>query len=88
MAVASAQVTVGTTATLVSAVESDFSVGSAAKVKNTGAADVFLGGAGVTTTTGFALASGATTDVPLGPGEQLFAVAAATGTVHVLRLGV
>lgn len=88
MAVSSAQLTVSTSAVALAATESDGVFGFSLVIKNTGSTDVFLGAAGVTTSTGFALTAGATASVDLTSGEALFAVAAVTGTVHVLRVGV
>lgn len=89
MAVTSAQVSVGTTATELSAADTDTRLGQTLIVKNASAATaVFLGGSGVTTSTGLSLAAAATVTVELGQGEELYGiVAAATETVHVLRTG-
>lgn len=89
MAITTGQVSVSSTATaLTSGQTDDAATGFSIVLKNTGSTDVFLGGSGVTTATGFVLAAGSTFSVDLGSGEQLFAVAAVTGTVHVLRVGV
>ncbi len=89
MAVTSAQITVGATPTRVSAAESDSVYGSSLIIRNAGACDVFLGNAGVTTTTGFAVAAGAEYSFDLASGDDLFAiVATGTVTVAVLRTGV
>jgi hypothetical protein len=90
VSVASAQVTVGTTATLLNTTaEKDSVYGKEILVQNRGAADIFVGPAGVTVSTGFKIA---TTDVPLqlklGPTEDLYGVAAAPQTAHVLLTGV
>lgn len=50
---------------------------------------VFVGGPGVTTATGVGIAVGTARDFLAGPGEQLFAiVAATTQAVGILNLGV
>lgn len=81
MSMTSAQVSVGTTATvLVTGIKGSAEL----TIKNAGAASVFLGGSGVTTTTGLDLASGAT--VGLTVHESLYGiVATGTVTVHVLH---
>lgn len=86
MAVTSAQVSVGTTAT---ALNTAGTSGQRLVVSNAGTNDVLLGPSGVTTVTGLALAA---TDGPivieLAPGEVLFGiVATGTETVQVLRSG-
>lgn len=90
MAVTSAQVAVATTPALLTATAStDGDFTSDLLLTNTGAAAVFVGGPAVSTTTGYSLAAGASLTVRgLSSGEQVFAVAAAAGTVHVLRVGV
>lgn len=86
MALACAQVSVGTSATLLAQGESD---GTRVTLLNKGAADVFLGPSGVTTTAGLALAAGASFATLLEPGENIYGiVASGTCTVHVLRSGV
>lgn len=90
MAVTAAQVSVGTTATLLSASDTDNISGQALVVKVTSAATapVFLGPANVTTTTGFEVAIGGSISLDLGQGETLYGVATTIQTVHVLRTGV
>jgi hypothetical protein len=57
-------------------------------VKNKGTNPVWLGASDVSSTVGFELASGAvSTPLALGQGEELYAIAAGTETVHVLRFG-
>lgn len=89
MAVTSAQVSVTTAATLLSAVETDSIAGESLSLNNTGAGVVYLGPSGVTTANGFPLAAGALQFVDLQPGDNLYAIVA-TGTVvlAVLRTGV
>jgi hypothetical protein len=55
-------------------------------IKTTGATSVFLGGDNVTTSNGFELASGATLVLPNAQdaGDDIYAVAVASSTVHVL----
>lgn len=89
MAVTSAQVSVTTTATLLSAVESDDRSGSSLLASNQGAVTVYLGSDSVTTGAGFPLAAGSSMSVDLQPGESLYGiVASGTCTVAVLRVGV
>lgn len=76
MAVTSGQITVGTTATLiVSAVGN----GERVHVFNEGGASVYLGPAGVTTSTGYELENRSGIELVLEPGESLYGVVA-TGT--------
>lgn len=79
----SAQVTVGTTATiLVAATAFDQTV----ILHNTGGGIVYLGDSGVTTSNGFALDNGNTLTVTVGDHEALYAiVASGTHTVGVLK---
>ncbi|MEU6674762.1 hypothetical protein [Streptomyces sp. NPDC046925] len=93
MAVSSAAVTVATSATLLSAADTDSVAGQSIYVTNGDAAAVFLGPSGVTTANGYSLAAGASLPwrVDLGIGEALYAVSAAgtsAGAVKVLRTGV
>lgn len=84
MAVSSAQVTVGTSATLLAS-DSGINIGLQVTLKNKGAAVVFIGPAGVTTGNGYELAVGEVLPRDLGPGEELYGVVAtATQPVHVL----
>lgn len=91
MAVTSAQVTVGTSATALTSAETDVVGGTKVYVRNTDATNgAALGGSGVTTGTGFRV--GATTTVgplELSAGEQLYAIrtGAADVVLDVLRLG-
>jgi hypothetical protein len=90
MAVTAAQVSVGTTATLLSASDTDNISGQAlvVKVPSAATAPVFLGPANVTATTGFEVAIGGSISLDLGQGESLYGVAATIQTAHVLRTGV
>jgi len=82
VAVAAAQVSVGTSAT---SVLQAGDAGVEAVVRNAGAASVFLGGSGVATTDGYELEVGSTVRLLLTAGDQLFGVVA-TGTeeIHVI----
>jgi hypothetical protein len=101
MAVSSSQVSVGTSATLVASGEirdSIYPPGHPTEENRTvsvrikrpaGTTDVYIGGPGVTTASGYLWGgSEAPLDLILEPGEVLYAVVA-TGTqaVHVLRVG-
>lgn len=90
MAVSSAQVTVGTSATLLSAADGDSIAGQSLYVSNAGPTAVVLGPSGVTATTGFTIASGVNFGpIELGTGEALYGiVASGTQAVGVLRTGV
>lgn len=82
MAISSAQVSVGTTATSVLAAGVG---GGRVRVRNAGAASVFLGASGVTTAAGYELTTGSTVDLVLEANETLYGiVATGTQTVHVL----
>lgn len=89
MAIGSAAVTVATTAILLSAADTDNVSGQTLYITN-GAAVVYLGPAGVTTATGFALAIDTSFPWPieLGSGEALYAISASSSSVKVLRTGV
>lgn len=80
---------VGTSETELTGTQTDSTAGQSLVVQNRGAADVFVGGTGVTTSTGFKLAAGDSVSLDLGQGEKLFGIVA-TGTVtcHILRAGV
>lgn len=87
MAVQHQRITASTTATAVAATNSD--AVQSLVLRNSGATDVVLGGTGVTATTGYTLAAGvALGRIEIAAGEQLFVIAATTGTLEVLRLGV
>lgn len=90
MSVFSAQVTVGTVATLLNATaDKDAVYGKHITVCNRGAADIFIGPATVTTGTGFKLAANDMRDFQLGDAEDLYGiVAAATQPAHVLLTSV
>lgn len=90
MAISSAQVAVSTTATELTAglIESAGSRSSIA-VQAPGALTLYIGPAGVTSTTGFAVQPGMTIAVDLEYAERLYGVlASGTGTAYVLRSGV
>jgi hypothetical protein len=90
MAVGSAQVAVSTTAVQLTAAESDSRVGESVAVTNTHAsATVYLGGAGVTSSTGFPLVAGGSLSVDLDGTETLYGITASGSvTVGVLRTSV
>lgn len=89
MAVEGAQVSVGTTETELTGSQTDTIAGQSLVAINKGAASVFLGGTGVTTSTGFELAAGESVSLDVNQGEQLFGiVGSGTQDVHVLRIGV
>ena len=90
MALTHGIVSVGTTATLLSAAESGRD-GQTVLVQNpTGGANVFLGGTGVTTASyGYLIVAGSAFAIDLQAGESLFGVvASSTQSVSVIRQGV
>lgn len=92
MAVVEASVTVATTATELSGGDAGGPTsGQSILVKVPAAgATVYLGGSGVTTTTGYPLAAGESFTADLGPGDTLFGIVVgpATQAVNVIRIGV
>ena len=89
MAVSHSRVSVGTTATKLTS-DYDGKDGQTISVQNpAGGVDVFLGGAGVTTTSyGFLLGAGISFSVELQDDEKLYAVVTTgTQTVNILRQG-
>lgn len=88
MAISSAQVSVTTSATLLSGGDGDGTAGHAVLVVNDSGSTVHLGPEGVTTSMG-RLLTGRHASFTLGPGEALYGiVAASTATVDVFRTGV
>jgi hypothetical protein len=87
MAVVAAQVSVGTTATLLSA-DAD-GEGASVLVQAPAGAALFVGGPGVTAATGFSIPAGTTLAVDLPKtNDQLWGIlASGTGTAGVLRVG-
>lgn len=89
MAVSHANVSVGTTATKLTA-DASGRDGQTLSIQNpTGGANVFIGGAGVTSSVyGFLLAAATTFTIELQDGEEIYGVvASSTQTVNVLRQG-
>lgn len=90
MALEHAQVTVGTTATLLSAATAGRD-GQSVLVQNpTGGVNVYIGGTGVTTSSyGYLLLAGSAFAIDLQAGEGLYGVvASSTQAVGVIRQGV
>ena len=90
MALTHGIVSVGTTATLLSAAEAGRD-GQTVLVQNpSGGVNVFLGGAGVTTASyGYLIVAGSAFAIDLQAGESLFGVvASSTQSVSVIRQGV
>lgn len=82
MAVSASQVSVGTSATSILDVGDS---GAVAEITNQGANPVFIGGSGVTTSTGYSLAAGATLRLTMSPEDEVFGiVASGSETVHVI----
>lgn len=89
MAVSADRVTAGAAAVALNGPESDSVSGCRLVVRNGSAVEAALGPAGVAAATGFRLAVGATLDVTLTAGEQLFAIRVTTDAVlDVIRTGV
>lgn len=89
MALTAERIVVSTTAVALNTDSGSVS-GGRLVVKNTHATDALvLGDLTVAAGTGFSLAAGATLDLQLSAGEQVYAIrgAAADITAHVLRLG-
>jgi hypothetical protein len=89
MAVTHQRVSVGTTATQLT-LDNDGKDGQTVNVQNpVGAVSVYLGGAGVTTTSyGYLLSAGADFSIQLDDDEKLYAVVASgTQTVNIIRQG-
>lgn len=86
MSIDNAQVTVGTTATVV-ADNSGGVTKETVTLHNKGGASVFVGDSAVTTATGYELATGEVSEeISLSGGEKLYAICA-SGTVRVDREG-
>lgn len=90
MSVQSASVSVGSTATALTAAESSGSDPvSVAVAVPSGGVTVYVGGSDVTTGNGYPLAGGAAMSIDLRQGERLYGiVASGTQSVNVLRSGV
>lgn len=88
MAVRADRVTVGTTATRIDDVTGDGSRDGSSLVIRCVAADIYLGGDGVTVGTGYLLPAGTPFGFDLAGTDALYAVAAAPQSVHVFRAGI
>lgn len=89
MAISTAQVAVSTTAAKLTSTPTDSRAGSSIAITAPAAATLYIGGSGVTSTTGFAVAAGASVSLDLQSGEDVYGVlASGTGTAYVLRSGV
>jgi hypothetical protein len=85
MAISSTQVTVGTTATLLVTGDHD---GCRVLIHKQQQHTIYLGGAGVTTSTGFLFDHDGTIDMALRAGESLYAVCTTgTETAYILTSG-
>lgn len=89
MALRTQQITVGTTAVELrpTGAPTTPTAGTKASLAITAdaAQDLFVGPSGVTTGTGFKVPKGTTFFIVLNPTERLYGIAAASGTVNVLR---
>ena len=81
MPIKSQSVSVATTATKLN-LPDDPNLGLSVALYNAGAATVFVGGSGVTTSNGFPLAAAGTLSIDLAAGEEIYGIVA-TGTVAV-----
>jgi len=89
VAISTAQVAVSTTAAKLTSTPTDSRAGSSIAITAPVAATLYIGGSGVTSTTGFAVAAGASVSLDLQSGEDVYGVlASGTGTAFVLRTGV
>lgn len=89
MAISTAQVTVSTTVTKLSVVDTGSRADSSIAVAAPAGADLYVGDATVTATTGFRVPAGATFSGNLESGEDLYGVlASGSGTAYVFRSGV
>lgn len=90
MSLETAAVTVATTETALTALEGAGSDAVTVRVSVVAAGQtVYVGPTGVTTATGYPIATGAADTFTLGQGDRLFGiVAATTQAVRVLRVGV
>lgn len=89
MALAGKQVTVGTSATLITAVPADSTYGQSLTVTNRGTASVYLDGTTSVSTSKFELRAGETVSAQLDPDERLYAIAASgSHRLDVLEQGV
>jgi hypothetical protein len=89
VAISTAQVAVSTTAAKLTTTPTDSRAGSSIAITAPSAADLYVGGSGVTSSNGFRVVAGATLTVDLQSGEDLYGVlASGTGTAYVLRSGV
>ena len=90
MAAKGTRVAVATAATKLNTASTDSSAGSALLVRNRDAsASVYIGASNVTTATGYELLAGESLPVDLDPGEDIYAIcAASTVTCHVLEVGI
>lgn len=89
MAVQTAQITVGTTAVELTGSQTDSVAGSSLAVRAPSTAEMWVGAAGVTPSTGWPVAAGQSLALDLTGDERVFAVlASGSGTAYVLRTGV
>lgn len=89
MALQTAQVTVGTSAVLLAGTPGTDITGFSVMVKAPDAATLYVGPAGVTSSTGFPVPAGTSITGDLEAGEALYGVlASGSGTASVLRSGV
>jgi len=85
VAIVSQQITVGTTIVLLAQGGDD---GSSVSITNKGTASMYVGGADVSTSTGYEVVAGSALGADLNAGEKLYGVAAANQLVHILQSGV
>jgi hypothetical protein len=84
MAISSTQVTVGTSATLLVTADND---GCRVLLHKQQQHTIYLGGAGVTTSTGFLFDHDGTVDISLKAGDKLYGVAASSETCYIMTIG-
>ena len=89
MAIRTAQVTVGTTATKLNSAPTDRRADSSIAVTAPASGSFYIGKSGVTTATGFLVPAGTSISLDLQSGEDLYGVlASGSGSVAVLETGV
>ena len=87
MAIKTKSTAVSTTAVAITLADTDITAKGFATIKNSGASTVYIGGAAVTTATGFPLAPGAQLDfIELKNNETLYAICPAPDSTTIKSL--
>lgn len=89
MALRTAQITVSTTAVELrpsgAPTSPDFGSRASLAITADASEDLYVGGSGVTTSTGFKVPQGTSFFIILNPGERIYGIAGGSGTVQVIR---